>query len=265
MPTNKTTAWVLLRGLAREHGHWGPFVELFKNAFPKDDVLPIDLPGSGEFLSDQSPKKMGEIFTFVRAKAIERARSQSQFKIVAMSLGGMVAMEWMNQRPEDLAGCVLINTSAKPLSPLYYRLRWQVWSKFAKVLATQSAKERERQVLDLIMNNEEARDKALPLWTKLAIERPTSYSNFANQLLAAALFGGLKKAVDLPVLVLNGLGDRLVDPSCSTALHEKWGWPVERHPWAGHDLPWDDAEWTIQKIKNWNKDIDPLSPQPAAV
>lgn len=256
MPTEKTTAWVLLRGLAREHGHWGPFVEQFKQTFPQDDVLPIDLPGSGEFIKERSPKTMGEIFTFVRAKAIERARSQSQFKIVAISLGGMVAMEWMNQRPEDLAGAVLINTSAKPLSPLYHRLRWQVWSKFAKVLTTQSAKERERQVIDLLMNSEEAREKALPLWMKLAIERPTSYLNFTNQILAAALFDGLKQAVDLPVLVLNGLGDRFVDPSCSTVLHEKWGWPIERHPWAGHDLPWDDADWTLQKIAAWNKVIE---------
>jgi pimeloyl-ACP methyl ester carboxylesterase len=230
MPTNKTTAWILLRGLARERGHWGPFLEQFSNAFPKDEVLAIDLPGSGEFLNETSPKTMSEIFAFVRAKAIERARSQSQFKLVAMSLGGMVAMEWMSQRPEDLAGCVLINTSAKPLSPFYYRLRWQIWSKFAKVLATQSAKERERQVLDMIVNNEEARNKALPLWTKLAIDRPMSYSNFTNQLLAAALCGGLKAPVNLPVFILNGLGDRLVDPSCSTVLHEKWGWPIERHP-----------------------------------
>lgn len=256
MPTEKTTAWVLLRGLAREHGHWGPFIEQFKHAFPNDDVLPIDLPGSGEFLNERSPKSMGEIFTFVRAKAIERARSQSQFKLVTISLGGMVAMEWMNQRPEDLAGCVLINTSAKPLSPLYHRLRWQVWTRFAKVLATQSAKERERQVIEILMNSEEAREKALPLWIKLAIERPTSYLNFTNQIFAAALFDGLKNPVSLPVLLLNGLGDRLVDPSCSTALHEKWGWPIERHSWAGHDLPWDDADWTLQKIVSWNKGIE---------
>jgi len=256
MPTNKTTAWVLLRGLAREHEHWGPFVDQFRQTFPKDDVLTIDLPGTGEFLEQRSPTSMTDIFTFVRAHAIERARSQSQFKIVAISLGGMVAMEWMNRRPEDLAGCVLINTSAKPLSPLYHRLRWQVWSRFAKVLATQSAKERERQVIDLLMNNEEARAKALPLWTKLAIERPTSYLNFSNQMVAAVRFGGLKHAVDLPVLLLSALGDRFVDPSCSTALHEKWGWPVERHPWAGHDLPWDDAKWVLEKINAWNKVIE---------
>lgn len=256
MPTEQSTAWVLLRGLAREHGHWGPFVEQFQQTFPQDEVLAIDLPGSGEFVNKRSPNNIHEIFNFIRSTAVERARSQSQFKVVAISLGGMVAMEWMNARPHDLAGCVLINTSAKVLSPFYHRLRWQVWSKFAKVLSTQSAKERERQVIELLMNSEEARAKALPQWMKLAVERPTSYVNFGHQILAAARFGGLEKNVDLPVLLLNGLGDRFVDPSCSTALHEKWGWPIERHPWAGHDLPWDDPKWVLTKISSWNRTIE---------
>lgn len=254
---SESTAWILLRGLAREREHWGPFLDQFRSTFPKDDILPIDLPGSGEFLNLRSPTTMTEIFTFARAVAVERARSQSQFKLVAVSLGGMVAMEWMNRRPEDLAGCVLINTSAKPLSPFYHRLRWQVWSALSKVLATQAAREREKQLIDLIMNNEEARQKAWPVWTKLAMERPTSYLNFTNQLLAAARFGGLEKNVNLPVLILNGLGDRFVDPSCSTVLHEKWGWPIERHSWAGHDLSWDDPSWVLAKIAAWNKSIQP--------
>jgi hypothetical protein len=38
-------------------------------------------------------------------------------------------------------------------------------------------------------------------------------------------------------------------------LHEKWGWPIERHPWAGHDLPWDDPQWVISQIDTWNKNI----------
>lgn len=255
MKTDRT-AWVLIRGLAREHNHWGPFIDQFRHAFPQDDVLPIDLPGSGEFVKERSPTSMSGIFNFVRAHAIERARSQSQFKLVAISLGGMVAMEWMRQKPEDLAGCVLMNTSSRTLSPFYHRLRWQVWSTFAKILGTQNVKERERQLVDLLINSEEAREKALPLWIKIANERPTSYLNFTNQLMAAMRFDVLHEKPSVPVLVLSSLGDRFVDPSCSTVLHEKWGWPIERHPWAGHDLPWDDAKWAISKISAWNKVIE---------
>lgn len=249
------TTWVLLRGLARESGHWGPFNEVFRKAFPDDEIISVDLPGSGEFFAEKSPANMTGIFNFVRAQVVSRARSQSSFKLVAISLGGMVAMEWMNQKPEDLSGCVLINTSDRTLSPAYKRLRWQVWRDLGKIIATQAVREREKQLTDLLLNNEEARAQALPLWVKIGLERPTSYLNFANQLLAASRFSGLKRKVNVPVLLLSSLGDRFVDPSCSTKLHEKWGWPIERHPWGGHDLPWDDPQWVISRIDTWNKDI----------
>ena len=250
------TAWVLLRGLAREAGHWAPFIEQFKARFPNDEVLPIDLPGSGEFRKLRSPTNMHDIFTFVRGQAIERSKHQAQFKLVALSLGGMVAMKWMQHKPEDLSGCVLMNTSVQPLSPIYNRLRWEVWPQFVRILSAQVVREREQRSLELVMNNPEAREKALALWVKVGMDRAMSPLNFANQLLAAARFHGFKEAPSVPVLLLNGLGDRLVDPSCSTVLHEKWGWPLERHAWAGHDLAWDDPEWVLDKILTWNLSKD---------
>jgi pimeloyl-ACP methyl ester carboxylesterase len=250
------TAWILLRGLARESGHWGPFVDQFKAAFPGDDVIALDLPGVGEFAKERSPRSVQEIFTFVRAEAVKRAKSQSPFKLVAMSLGGMVAMDWMEEKPDDLSAVVLINVSAKGFSPAYKRLRWQVWPGFLKAVSSQSFKEREKLLIDMLINSPEAREKALPVWVKIANEQRISYASFANQLLAAARFQGLKKEAPVPVLLLNGLGDRFVDPSCSTVLHEKWGWPLERHAWGGHDLPWDDPAWVINKIRDWNKSLD---------
>lgn len=42
------------------------------------------------------------------------------------------------------------------------------------------------------------------------------------------------------MLVLNALGDRLVDPDCSAQLAHRWQLPLVRHPTqAGHDLPLD--------------------------
>lgn len=244
--------WILLRGLSREKGHWGPFLEKFAASYPEDEILPIDLPGTGEYLSVQSPRSIEGIFHFVRAKAIERARHQSQFKILAISLGGMVAMEWMRQRREDLASCVLINSSASDLSPMYHRLRWQVWRETLRAATVQVARERERLILEVLLNSPEAREAALPQWTKIAIERPVSYLNFMSQLYAAWRFKGATVNSTVPVLLLSALGDRFVEPSCSTVLHEKQNWPIVRHPWAGHDLPWDDPSWVIDKIKEWN-------------
>jgi pimeloyl-[acyl-carrier protein] methyl ester esterase len=251
-PTSHT--WILLRGLAREKGHWGPFLEQFKQSVPGDDVIAIDLPGTGEYRDVSSPKTITGIFNFVRSQAISMARNQSQFKIVAVSMGGMIAMEWMRQRSEDLSLCVLINSSSK-VSAFYNRLRWQVWREFARVLTLQAAKERERSVIEMLINSSEAKELALPLWTKIATERPISYINFFNQLLAAASFKGLEHPGPVPTLILSGLGDKFTDPSCSSVLSERLGWPIERHAWGGHDLPWDDGPWVIEKIRAFNQSL----------
>lgn len=240
--------WILLRGLSREKGHWGTFSEEFRAAHPGRDVLEIDLPGTGEFRDVTSPTGVAGITAFVRAKAIERARANSRFKLLAISLGGMVAMEWMRAKPEELSAVVLMNTSSSTLSPFYNRLRWQVWPQFLKLAVNQVPREREKAIIELLINDEDARARALPAWTKIAVDRLPSYRTVFNQLLAASRFRDLEHKTEVPVLVLSALGDRFVDPSCSTALHEKWGWPIARHPWGGHDLPWDDGPWCIRKI-----------------
>ena len=102
----------------------------------------------------------------------------------------------------------------------------------------QSARDREKAVIEILINSPEVRDHALPLWTKIGLEAPISYVNLFNQLYAASKFKTLAKSPKVPTLLLNGLGDRLVDPSCSTILHETLNIPIVRHSWAGHDLPW---------------------------
>ena len=250
---SKSRSWILLRGLAREKGHWGPFADMFTAKFPEDEVLLLDLPGAGEFRDINSPRDMNGIFNFVRARAIERTKAQAQFTLVTISLGSMVAMEWLRQRPDDLSGCVMINSSSKAVSPIFHRLRWQVWRRFLSLVAITSPREREKAIIELVINSEAAREKALPLWYRLAVEHPIRYINFTNQLLAASRYKDLPEKSSMPVLILCGLGDRFVDPSCSILMHEKMNWPIEKHPWGGHDLTWDDPEWVTQKIRLWSE------------
>jgi pimeloyl-ACP methyl ester carboxylesterase len=37
----------------------------------------------------------------------------------------MVAVEWASRYPQEIARCVLINTSMRPYSRFHQRLRWQ--------------------------------------------------------------------------------------------------------------------------------------------
>ena len=135
--------WILLRGLSREKGHWGQFSADFRAAYPDCDVLEIDLPGTGEFCDVTSPADIAGITAFVRGKVIERARAHTKFKLLSISLGSMVAMEWMRTRPEELSGVVIMNTSSAA-NPFYNRLRWQIWPKFLKLVVNQVPREREK-------------------------------------------------------------------------------------------------------------------------
>lgn len=256
---SKSRTWILLRGLGREKGHWGSFYDSFISKFDGDEVLAIDLPGVGEFRNDTSPRAMSEIFQFVRAKAVERAKAQTSFTLVALSLGAMVAMEWMRQKPDDLAGAVLINPSSRKLSPAFHRMRWQVWKQVLTILAMQSVREREKALAELVINSTAAQEKAAPLWSRIAVEHPIRYINFFNQLVAASRFSDLPSENDIPVLMLAALGDRLVDPSCSLLMQKKMGWPLEKHPWGGHDLTWDDPDWVINHIQTWLRSADRIT------
>jgi pimeloyl-ACP methyl ester carboxylesterase len=55
----------------------------------------------------------------------------------------------------------------------------------------------------------------------------------------------------MPLLLLNGRGDRLVAPACSDAIHKKWQIDILKHPWAGHDLCLDDGAWVANRLKDW--------------
>ena len=242
--------WIFLRGLAHEAGHWGDFPARFAAA-TDFDVRAIDLPGTGGARDVISPASLSGIVDFVRIQA-HALGGPPPYNLFSVSLGGMVALEWQRLYPGEIDGAVVINTSGANLSPVYNRMRWQVWSRFIKALTIPTPRERERAIIELVINDPAARAAAWPLWTKLATERPIGLRTFTNQLWAASR-GVVRVPAGARGLILSGLGDRLVDPSCSTALAERTGWPIKRHAWAGHDLTWDDPDWVIARVAEWRR------------
>ena len=49
------------------------------------------------------------------------------YKLLAISLGGMVATSWSQNYPQEVLRMVLINTSMRPFSHLTQRLRPRNW------------------------------------------------------------------------------------------------------------------------------------------
>jgi pimeloyl-ACP methyl ester carboxylesterase len=243
--------WLLLRGLARESAHWGDFIPLLKATFPEANITMLDLPGTGCFHKEVSPHTIKSITDAVRRHALDNGYLQQPVTILAVSLGAMVAWEWMRRYPDDICGASLINTSFADLSPFYHRLRWQSYRKFAALMMKRNGQSREKAILQLISNRRDQDDQISLAWEKIQNQRPISLKNSLRQIIAAARYhpGDIKPKQ--PILIINSKGDRLVAPTCSEIIHKKWNLEIHSHPWGGHDLTLDDPAWVALQLKNW--------------
>jgi pimeloyl-[acyl-carrier protein] methyl ester esterase len=253
MPEQFAHHYILLRGLTRESAHWGDFVPQLKTAFPNAKLTLLDLPGAGPYFRAASPGTIRGILEMVRAQAAEQGALREPATLIAVSLGGMVAWEWMLSHPEEIAGAVLINTSLGGLSPFYRRLRWQCYGKLFAAAGNRNVEAREPALLELLSNRKDTFPQTAATWIAIQKARPVSAKNAICQLIAAATYQpkGIKPGP--PILLLNSLGDKLVDPACSEAIAQKWRLELHTHPWGGHDLTVDDGAWVVAQISNWIK------------
>ena len=111
----------LLRGLSREGRHWAELPARMAAQGLEPAVL-VDLPGCGRHARVPAPLTVGAMRDFVRAQACA-AGLRPPYRLLAMSLGGMVALDWAQQHPGEVAALVLINTSMRPYCRVDQRLR----------------------------------------------------------------------------------------------------------------------------------------------
>lgn len=185
--------WILLRGLTREAAHWGSFVEAFEHALPGARVVVQDLPGNGLLHRAVSPATVRGMVDACRAQLAAQG-VRPPFRVLAMSLGAMVATEWARVAPEELVGCVLINTSLRPFSPFYQRLRPRNYAALLRLAFGGSPSEQvEQEVLRLTSNRALHRQQVVPDWAEIRRQRPVSVANTLRQLAAAARYRAPKK------------------------------------------------------------------------
>lgn len=239
------STWVLLRGLTRESGHWGPFTAQLQAALPGCEVLALDLPGNGHLYQQSSPTQVDGMVAHCRA-ALARRQVYGPVHVLGMSLGAMVAVAWSATYPHEVAAQVLVNTSLRPFSPFYQRLRPGNYARLLR-LALPGATPAlwERSILDMTSNA--PHPDLLPQWLALRQRHPVSRANALRQLLAAARYTAPARWAT-PTLLLASAHDRLVSAACSQALARHGPYPLRLHPWAGHDLPLDDAAWVVQQV-----------------
>lgn len=254
--------WILLRGLTREARHWGEFPRqlalLLQTQAPRIAqtlplVWPLDLPGNGAFYQEASPSSVRGMVEFARQQLKARG-CRPPYSLLAMSLGGMVAADWAQQYPHEVARLVLINTSLRPYSGMTERLRPDNWLRLALLAARwqggESSDYVEQVIHQLTCQRVDAHDADVAAWVRIRKDAPVSAANAWRQFWAAARFSSAK-VPRCPVLVLSSRGDQLVHPRCSTHLAQAWQAAHHEHPWAGHDLPHDDPDWVGQQVAGW--------------
>lgn len=245
------TTWVLLRGLGREARHWGEFPARLQAALPAGHVtLALDLPGLGRHHDAASPSSLAGMVEAAR-RELATLPHRPPCVFVALSLGGMVAQEWMRRERRQVAGCVLINTSVAGLSPPWRRLRPGALARMVLLARPGlTVRERERRILALT-SNRPVDEAVLSTWTGIARMAPVTRANLVRQLAAASLARAARERPTAPTLLLASRHDRIVHWSCSQRLAARWGMPLATHPWAGHDLPLDDPDWVVTQIVAW--------------
>ena len=239
--------WVLLRGLGREAGHWDDFLEPFKEAFPDDRVLTPDLPGAGRNREATCPLTIGELTDAVRRDCAV----DGPVHLFAISLGGMVALDWAQRYPNEVVGFVLVNSSVGSLSKIFERLQPPAAKKLFASMLERNRLEREKKVLDFISNFRQNDLALAQRLAKVSEARPVKRSSVIRQLLAGARFRPRDEKPKAPGLVLYSAKDQMVHPNCSRAIAAKWGFEKEEHPTAGHDLAMDDGKWVIARVVGW--------------
>jgi len=242
--------WILLRGLTRESRHWGDFPAQLASTLPDARIQTVDLPGNGRRHDQTSPTCMAAMADHCR-NAVRQLGLPPPYHLLALSLGAMVALAWARAAPADVAGAVLINTSLRPFSPWYRRLRPSAWGPLLRLLLAADARPRESIVLRLTSARSGEWAGLLDAWTRWRRECPVSTANALRQLWAAARYRSPLAAPPVPLLLLAGARDRLVHPDCSRRLAATWQVPLAEHPDAGHDLPLDDGPWVARQVLDW--------------
>jgi pimeloyl-ACP methyl ester carboxylesterase len=244
------TPWILLRGLMRETRHWGAFPQILSGYFPDAEIVMLDLPGNGSLYRERSPSTVQEMTEACRRQLTARGIAPP-FNLLALSLGAMVACDWSTRYPDEIDKAVLINTSLRPFSPFYQRLRPGNYPALMRLaLGNPDAATRERTILRLT-SNRHSPASLLSEWMRYLREHPVDRENALRQLLAAMRYSAPQQAPRASLLILCGGADKLVNPRCSAALSRSWQAPLRVHDTGGHDLPLDEPVWVAQQIHVW--------------
>jgi alpha-beta hydrolase superfamily lysophospholipase len=258
--------WLLLRGLTREQRHWLDFPTYFaahvKGPGPAPtEVVTLDLPGFGTQRDAPVPATVEEFVDDTRARLLPLRTPGEPMGLVAVSLGGIVAVTWLARYPGDFVCGAVINASMSDLSPLWHRMRPRNWPRIAAALVM-GVRARERMLLGMTRYQGDL-DRDCDRHVEIAATAPPGKRAFLGQLTAAMRIKAPKQ-ITVPTFVLTSIGDNLVDWRCSEAIAKRLSLPLKLHEGkgnqaAGHDLALDDPQWVCDRLNELVATLPPTT------
>ena len=230
-----------------ESYHWWDFLPRLQNLYKNDQFSAVDILGNGQFCSAKTPLSI--------KKNISALQNQINFEgrkiIIGFSLGGILALEWARNHPEEVEAIILINCSSRD-SAFYKRLKLSAIYNIIKMGLKTNLSVREQNILQMTTNGLDSNQlkEIASDWGNRSQQFPVKSINFFRQLVLA---GFMKKnnQPTVPTLILCSEKDKVVSSDCSKTIAKKWNCPVMTHPTAGHDLTLEDPDWVIDQINQF--------------
>ncbi len=243
--------WLLLRGLAREERHWGEFPHMLSEQIPETRVHFLELPGVGKKAHLEAFANIKDYTNQLREEWLALKRTYPEpWGVMAISMGGMIGMDWCHRFPHDLTALILINSSAGNLSPPHHRFSPLAMGTVLKLFFREDYEEREEAILKLTTNMLKVDQDLIKRYASYSADTPIKRSSFIKQMAAASRFQ-IPKELKQELLILAAKKDRLASYKCSQAIAKHFHTKVHYHESAGHDLPMDDPQWVVDQIKNF--------------
>ena len=243
----------LLRGLSREHGHWSEeFLSEIDDEFPGGNYTFMDLPGAGDYHEQGaflSVVKMAEFLHENHKDSLAAHRGNNI--LLATSLGGIVALEWLDRYPDDFDGVIMVSSGFKGICKGSERVRPAAKWTTLNILLTGKMPKREQKLLNINSNFHQEDTVLLNKWIAIQEERPVTRGAMIKQGLGGLFYRPKKKKVTVPMLILGSYGDKLVHPNCICDVADWFKGEMAFHHSAGHGMPIDAPAWMLDVAGNW--------------
>ncbi|MCO4253356.1 alpha/beta fold hydrolase [Pseudarthrobacter raffinosi] len=246
------TPVLLISGLSSPSDSWFRLVPLLA---PHHRVITFDNLGTGRTQTPPGPFTMSMLAD--AAVGVVQASGASQVRVVAISMGGLIAQELALAHPDLVSSLVLVSTHAGAPHMVSDRASLDAVARAAEL----SPDERTSYLASLAYAKHTGVDK---INEDLAVraQRPTSEEGYRGQLAAAGEWERLDELSEIacPTLLLHGEQDRLVSVENARQLAQAIsGARLTVLPECGHQLFTDQLEAGAHTVLDFLAETDRAS------